>query len=220
VWRVRVDRGVALVGGVVVTPLVAALAVLVLLADRQAPFVGLPRVGRHGRPFTLWKLRTMRHQPGAAATFTVRDDERITALGHRLRRWRLDELPQLWNVVRGDMALIGPRPEAPEFVDDVDGPWAAVLTVPPGIAGATQVVVHAWEAQVTSLATYRDEVLPRKLEVDAWYVDHATPRVDLDVARSILRSVAQPDRPTAVHRRLADELPATLAAIDEGGRPR
>ena len=217
-WRVRVDRGVALVGGVVVTPLVAALALIVLVVDRQAPFVGLPRVGRHGRRFTLWKLRTMRPGAGTTATFTVQDDARVTALGRRLRRSRLDELPQLWNVVRGEMALIGPRPEAPEFVDDGDGTWQAVLAAPPGIAGATQVVVHAWEARITSQTTYRDEVLPHKLAVDAWYVEHASPAVDLDVTRSILRSVAQPDRPTAVHRRLATALPATMAAIDEGGR--
>jgi lipopolysaccharide/colanic/teichoic acid biosynthesis glycosyltransferase len=207
-----------LVGGIVLSPLVAALAVLVLVADRHAPLVGLPRVGRDGRPFTLWKLRTMRRQGGTPATFTVRDDERITPLGRRLRRYRLDELPQLWNVVSGEMSLIGPRPESPEFVDDDAEAWRTVLVVPPGIAGATQVVVHAWEAQVTSAATYRDEVLPRKLEVDAWYVSNASPAVDLDVARSILRSVASPDRPTAVHRRLASALPTTLAAIDDGGR--
>jgi lipopolysaccharide/colanic/teichoic acid biosynthesis glycosyltransferase len=220
VWRVRVDRGVALVGGVVMTPLVAALALLVLLGDRQRPFVGLPRVGRGGRPFTLWKLRTMRPGTETAPTFTVRDDERITSLGRRLRRWRLDELPQLWNVVRGDMALIGPRPESPEFVDAGTDAWRAVLAAPPGIAGATQVVVHAWESRITSTTAYRDEVLPRKLEVDAWYVGQASPALDLAVARSVLGSVARPDRPTAVHRRLAAALPATFATIDEGGRAR
>lgn len=217
-WRARVDRGVALVGGLAVAPLVVALAVLVLLVDRQGPFVGLDRVGREGRSFTLWKLRTMRPAAGTAAAFTLRDDRRITALGRRLRRYRLDELPQLWNVVRGDMALLGPRPESPEYVDEAEAGWPLVLAVPPGIAGATQVVVHAWEARVTSLATYRDEVLPRKLEVDAWYVTHASPAVDLDIVRSVLRSVARPEQPTPVHRRLADELPRTLAAIDEGSR--
>jgi lipopolysaccharide/colanic/teichoic acid biosynthesis glycosyltransferase len=215
-----IQRAIALAGLVVLGPLILALGLAVRVTSPGPAFHRATRV-RPGGTFTLYKLRTMR--VGAADSgpgITAAGDRRVTRLGGALRRSKLDELPQLWNVVRGDMALIGPRPEAPEFVDDVDGPWAAVLTVPPGIAGATQVVVHAWEAQVTSLATYRDEVLPRKLEVDAWYVDHATPRVDLDVARSILRSVAQPDRPTAVHRRLADELPATLAAIDEGGRPR
>jgi len=216
VWRVRVDRGVALIGGVVAAPLLAVLALLVLVVDRQRPFVGLPRVGQQGVPFTLWKLRTMRPPTGEAAAFTVRDDRRITRLGARLRRYRLDELPQLWNVVRGEMALIGPRPESPEYVDPAAPAWAAVLPARPGIAGPTQVVVHAWEAEVTSVATYRDQVLPRKLEVDAWYLGAASPTVDLDVARSLLRSVTRPDRETPVHRRLGRALPDTLAAIDAG----
>ena len=215
-WRVRVDRGVALLGGVVAAPVLAVLALLVLVVDRQRPFVGLPRVGQEGVPFTLWKLRTMRPADGEAVTFTVRDDRRITALGTRLRRYRLDELPQLWNVVVGDMALIGPRPESPDHVDVDSAAWAAVLRGRPGIAGPTQVVVHAWEAEVTSVDTYRREVLPRKLEVDAWYVGNASASVDLDVARSVLRSIARPDRETPVHRRLARALPDTLAAIDAG----
>jgi lipopolysaccharide/colanic/teichoic acid biosynthesis glycosyltransferase len=118
------------------------------------------------------------------------------------------------------MALIGPRPESPEFVHVGDDAWRQVLAVPPGIAGATQVVVHAWEARITSTTMYRDEVLPRKLEVDAWYVRQASPALDLAVARSVLGSVARPERPTAVHRRLKAALPATLAAIDEGGGAR
>jgi lipopolysaccharide/colanic/teichoic acid biosynthesis glycosyltransferase len=199
---------------VLAAPLLAALAVLVLVVDRHVPLVGLPRVGRHGHPFTLWKFRTMRPGTGEPAGFTVRDDERVTTLGARLRRLRLDELPQLWNVVIGDMALLGPRPESPEYVEADSAAWAAVLATPPGIAGPTQVVVHAWEAHVTSVRTYRDDVLPRKLEVDAWYVASASPAIDFDVARSVLRTVVRPDRPTPVHDRLARELPETLAAID------
>jgi lipopolysaccharide/colanic/teichoic acid biosynthesis glycosyltransferase len=220
VWRVRVDRGVALLGGLVAAPVLAVLALLVLVVDRQRPFVGLPRVGQEGVPFTLWKVRTMRTAAGEAETFTVRDDRRVTALGARLRRSRLDELPQLWNVVLGHMALIGPRPEAPDHVEADAPAWATVLRGRPGIAGPTQVVVHAWEAEVSSVDTYRREVLPRKLEVDAWYLANASPSVDLDVARSVLRSVARPDHETPVHRRLAQALPDTLAAIDAGSAQR
>ena len=205
----------ALVGGVLACPLLAALAVLVLVVDRQPPLVGLPRVGRAGTTFTLWKLRTMRADPHDGRAFTVHDDERVTRLGRLLRRYRVDELPQLWNVVRGDMALLGPRPESPAYVAG-DGSWDAVLASPPGIAGPTQVVVHGWEARLGSATAYRREVLPRKLEVDRWYVSHASPAVDLDVLRSLLRSVRDPDTPTAVHRRLAVALPDTMAAIAAG----
>jgi len=212
-WRARADRVLALVGLVALGPVLAGLALLVLLVDRQGPVVGLARIGRAGRPFTLWKLRTMRSDAGPGADFTVQGDPRITALGHRLRRYRLDELPQLWNVVRGEMALLGPRPEAPDYVDPDDPAWSAALATPPGIAGPTQVVIHGWEARVDAVATYRDEVLPHKLTIDGWYVAHASPATDLDVLRSLLRSVTDPDRETAVHRRLQAALPETLAAI-------
>jgi lipopolysaccharide/colanic/teichoic acid biosynthesis glycosyltransferase len=194
----------------------AVLAVLVALVDRQPPVVGLARVGRDGRSFTLWKLRTMRAGPDDPVAFTVRDDRRVTRLGAGLRRYRLDELPQLWNVARGDMALLGPRPETPEYVDLDDEVWRAVLAVPPGIAGATQVVIHGWESRVDSVEAYRDEVLPLKLDIDRWYVEHASAAVDLDVVRSVLRSVLTPDASTAVHRRLAAARPATMDAIAAG----
>jgi len=211
--RARADRALALVALVVLAPVLAGLALLVLVVDRQGPVVGLARVGRAGHPFTLWKLRTMRASDGPGADFTVQDDPRITQLGQRLRRYRLDELPQLWNVVRGEMALLGPRPEAPDHVDLRDPAWSAALATPPGIAGPTQVVIHGWEARVDAVATYRDEVLPHKLTIDGWYVTHASPATDFDVLRSLLRSVTDPDRETAVHRRLEVALPGTMAAI-------
>jgi lipopolysaccharide/colanic/teichoic acid biosynthesis glycosyltransferase len=217
-WRVRVDRGAALVGLLLAAPLLLVLAVLVVACDRHAPLVGLPRVGRDGRTFTLWKVRTMR-AGGDGGPVTVQDDERITALGARLRRSRLDELPQLWNVARGEMALLGPRPETPEYVDLRSAAWQLALSTPPGIAGATQVVVHGWESRLRDVGTYRDEVLPRKLEIDGWYVAHASPAVDLDVLRSLLRSVRTPDATTVVHRRLAAALPATMAAVAAGAAP-
>jgi lipopolysaccharide/colanic/teichoic acid biosynthesis glycosyltransferase len=213
---VRADRVAALVGLVLVAPVLAALAVIIALVDRQRPLVGLPRVGRDGRPFTLWKLRTMRTAGDDSRAITVRDDRRVTALGARLRRYRLDELPQLWNVTVGDMALLGPRPETPAYVDHAREGWQVVLATPPGIAGATQIVIHGWESRIDSVAAYRDEILPRKLEIDRWYVEHASPAVDLDVLRSVVRSVLTPDATTAVHRRLAGALPATMAAITAG----
>jgi lipopolysaccharide/colanic/teichoic acid biosynthesis glycosyltransferase len=204
---------VAVVGLVVLLPVLAALVLVVVVVDRQRPLVGLARVGQAGRTFTLCKLRTMRPGGAGEAVFTVRDDLRVTDFGRRLRRWRLDELPQLWNVARGDMALLGPRPEAPDYVDLDDDAWQVALTARPGIAGPTQVVIHGWEARLDSTAGYVREVLPRKLEVDGWYVRHASPAIDLEVLRSVLRSVLSPDHATPIHHRLTRELPATMAAI-------
>jgi lipopolysaccharide/colanic/teichoic acid biosynthesis glycosyltransferase len=207
--------GAGAAGGDPLAPLLVALALAIAVVDRQRPLVGLGRVGRHGRRFTLWKLRTMRTGPGHDQAFTVQDDARVTPLGRRLRRYRLDELPQLWNVIRGDMALLGPRPEAIENVDEAAA-WAGVLTTPPGIAGPTQLVIHGWESRLTTIEQYRMEVLPHKLVVDGWYVAEASPAVDLDVVRSLLRSVRDPDADTAVHRRVRVALPSTMDAIAAG----
>jgi len=203
------------VGLALVAPLLLVLAGLVTALDRQPPLVGLPRVGRGGRRFTMWKVRTMRGT-GGSGSITVLGDDRITPLGARLRRFRLDELPQLWNVVRGDMALIGPRPETPDLVDLDDAGWRAVLSVPPGIAGATQVVIHGREAQVRSVDEYVSSVLPHKVEIDRWYVRHASLAVDVDVLRSVVRSIRVPDGETAVHRRLRRSLPSAMAAVTSG----
>jgi lipopolysaccharide/colanic/teichoic acid biosynthesis glycosyltransferase len=212
--RVAADRWVAAVSGVLLAPVTAVLAVLIRIVDHRPGLIGLPRIGQDGHPFTMWKLRTMRDAPGGAASFTVADDDRVTPLGDWLRRYRLDELPQLWNVARGDMALVGPRPEAPAYVDLDDPRWEATLAVRPGIAGPTQVVIHGWEATISSPERYVAEVVPRKLEIDGWYAQHASPSIDLAVVRSVLRTVISPTATTAVHRRLRRELAGTMAAID------
>lgn len=200
-------------GLVLLAPVLAALAAAILVVDRQCPVVGLARVGQAGRTFTLWKLRTMRTEAADGEAITLGDDERVTAFGRHLRRYRADELPQLWNVVRGQMALLGPRPEDPAFVDLDTEAWRAALVARPGIAGPTQVVIHGWEAELESIAVYVEQVLPRKLEIDRWYIAGASPAVDLDVVRSVLRSVLTPAQSTPIHRRLGRELPGTMAAI-------
>jgi len=184
---VVVDRGLAVALGVVVVPVVAALAVAIRRHDGGPSLVRLTRIGQDGRRFDMWKLRTMRVAgPGGLAggpPIASYHDDRITPIGWRLRRWRLDELPQLFNVVRGEMALVGPRPETPEYVELADESWQRVLRGRPGIAGPTQLAVH--EIEAVAIASdggeelYRDVILPAKLAIDTWYVEHASPFVDL-----------------------------------------
>jgi lipopolysaccharide/colanic/teichoic acid biosynthesis glycosyltransferase len=195
--RTRADRVIAAALLVVVAPVIGVLALAIRLADRGPGLIRVPRVGRGGTEFGMWKLRSMRatSSDGTAsgAALTARDDDRITPLGRRLRRFRLDELPQLLNVLRGEMSLIGPRPEAPAYVDRTDDQWRTILAAPPGIAGATQVLVDRWEAKVldaaTSDAVYRETILPVKVALDAWYVGAATPRLDALVVRSLVASL-------------------------------
>lgn len=118
---------------------------------------------------------------------TSGNDARVTAAGRRLRASRLDELPQIWNVVCGEMAVLGPRPEAPGYVDQSCPGWLTVLRARPGIAGPTQLLVANLEAELSADGgySYQNDVLPIKLAVDAWYVEHASPRIDVLVLASL-----------------------------------
>lgn len=193
-FRVRLDRAVALALLVPTLPVIGVCALAVRRHDGGPPFVRVGRVGRAGAPLAMWKLRTM-HPTGVSGlasgpALTAGDDDRITRVGRWLRQYRLDELPQLWHVVRGEMALLGPRPEAPDYVDVDDPRWRAVLRMPPGIAGVTQVLVNGWEAErlhaMTAAACYQAEILPVKLAVDRWYVGSATPALDVRIALDTL----------------------------------
>jgi lipopolysaccharide/colanic/teichoic acid biosynthesis glycosyltransferase len=213
--RVRwgVDRGVALVVLLVLAPVWGAIWVAIRLLDGPPAIVRLRRVGQHGVPFLMAKFRSMRvdRADGRAAghALTTGHDERVTPWGRRLRHYRLDELPQLGDVVAGRMSLIGPRPEAPGYVDLQDARWERVLQARPGIAGATQVVIVDLEAGlgIDDLERYEAEMLPVKLAVDQWYLDHASPTVDALIVWSVVQRFALRRRITAMHRRLVRELP-------------
>ncbi|HET8892630.1 MAG TPA: sugar transferase [Gaiellaceae bacterium] len=157
---------------VVASPLVALGALAVKLTSRGPVLFRQTRVGKDGRDFELLKLRTMtvgaEHEGAGYAV--AEGDPRITRAGRILRRLSLDELPQLWNVVRGDMSVIGPRPTLRYQVDQYTPRQRVRLAVKPGITG--------W-AQVNGRAS-----LPwdERIELDVWYVEHRSPSVDLKIA--------------------------------------
>ncbi len=220
--RLVADRAIAAVLSVLTAPLVAVLALLIRRHDGQPPLITVPRVGRDGRVFGMWKLRSMRvdtadgRASGMALTST--NDDRITPIGARMRSLHLDEVPQLYNVVRGEMCLLGPRPEAPDFVDLDDDAWRAVLRVPPGVAGPTQLIVGDWERtqidQDVEGDVYRRVVVPVKLAIDRWYVETATPRLDLLTLTSLVRHVLPGGTVRALERRVGAEVPDSRAPID------
>ncbi len=224
-WRVHLDRLVAAALAAATAPFVLALALLVRVADGPPSLIALQRVGRHGRRFGMWKLRTMLPSADSAGPpITRAHDDRITPLGKRLRRYRFDELPQLLNVVRGDMALIGPRPETPEYVRLQDPRWQRVLQAKPGIAGLAQALVASWEAEALVAGrcddVYRDEILPVKLTIDSWYVRHASPSVDLLVLVSILQQLIGRRGATGARRRLRQLVPEAARVPVAEGRAR
>lgn len=184
------DLAVALPLLALLSPLLAVLALAVKL-DSAGPFLFRQvRVGRGGRPFRILKLRTMRVGAVGAAV-TARGDARVTAVGRFLRRWKLDELPQLWNVVVGDMSLVGPRPEVPRYVERFPEDYARILRVRPGVTDLAAIVYRDEEAVLAAApdpeAAYVQTVLPAKIALYHRYLDEMSLRTDLGL---LLRTVA------------------------------
>jgi lipopolysaccharide/colanic/teichoic acid biosynthesis glycosyltransferase len=174
------DLVVASLALVVSAPLLALAALLIKLESRGPVFYRQRRVGLRGEPFELWKLRTM--VPGAeamgAGIYVVEGDTRITRTGRLLRRLSLDELPNLINVIRGEMAVVGPRPTVQEQVDRYTDRQRRRLEVKPGITGWAQVNGR------TSLPW------PERIELDVWYVENRSLRLDLRILAKTARLLA------------------------------
>jgi lipopolysaccharide/colanic/teichoic acid biosynthesis glycosyltransferase len=177
--RTAVDVALAGVAAPVVGPITLVFALLVRWRMGRPVLFRQQRSGLHGREFSICKLRTMRPEryPGEP------DPDRLTTLGRALRWTSLDELPQLWNVLRGEMALIGPRPTLPEQVVHYDERQRGRLAVRPGITGWAQV-------RVRNSASW-----PERIELDLWYVEHRSWSLD---ARILLLTLLQLVRPSGV----------------------
>lgn len=183
------------------SPIVAGAVLATRLSGDAGPvFHRARRVGEHGRIITVLKVRTMVMSTDGPR-LTGPDDPRVTRVGRILRRYRIDELPQLINVVRGEMSLVGPRPEDPAFVDMSDPLHRRVFTAKPGITGLAQLKFHD-EAELLLGADperrYREEILPAKLRLDAEYLDRRTTRLDLVILlRTIGAVLGRRSRPPA-----------------------
>ena len=195
------DIVAAACGLLLLWPLLGVLALLIKLDTPGPVFYRQVRVGWHGRHFRIFKFRTMTLEQAAdAAQLTVAGDSRITRTGSWLRRYKLDELPQLIDVLRGSMSLVGPRPEVPKYVAAYPEAWRArVLSVRPGITDFASVHYR----DVTSLLAraadpereYLDVILPSKLRYAMHYVDNLTMADDLKLLGLTLRTVFGPALP-------------------------
>jgi lipopolysaccharide/colanic/teichoic acid biosynthesis glycosyltransferase len=165
------DLTIGLAGSIVTAPLVVVLALAIRLETRGDPIYRQTRIGKDGRPFQIYKLRTMI----SGAEFTgarlavAEGDDRITRVGSLLRRYSLDELPNLWNVLRGEMSLIGPRPTLPVQVEQYSERQRGRLAIKPGITG--------W-AQVNGRASLP---WPERIELDLYYIEHRSLELDLKI---------------------------------------
>ena len=170
------DRGMALVGLLVLWPVLGVVAVLVRLKMPGGPVIFTQkRVGRGGRLFTMYKFRSMTVGHGGSSV-SVAGESRITPLGAKLRRYKLDELPELWNVLVGDMSFVGPRPDVPGYADVLRGRDRDVLRLRPGITGPAS-LKYRDEEELLALQPapqrYNDEVIfPDKVRLNLYYLDN------------------------------------------------
>ncbi len=204
-WR-WFEKAAAMGGLIVSLPVMAAAAIAIKLEDRGPVFFRQSRIGRHGVPFQLLKLRSMT-TGRAGATITAAGDARVTPIGRFLRKYKLDEIPQLWNVLRGDMSLVGPRPELAIYIDRDDARWQEILQFRPGITDLAT-LLHRDEEKILGSAEnpeqfYRQSILPAKLSLSAQYMRQASPWQDLKL---ILWTIRFSLLPSAINRqRLVDE---------------
>ena len=170
------DRIMAFVGLVVLSPILFVVWILIRIKMPDGPAVFTQkRVGKGGILFTMYKFRSMSaHHSGS--TVSVAGESRITPLGAKLRRYKLDELPELWNVFIGDMSFVGPRPDVPGYADKLEGDDRRVLQLRPGITGPASLKYRDEEVLIAAQANpqeFNDKVIyPDKVRINLYYLDH------------------------------------------------
>ena len=188
------DRVGALVGLCCLWPVLMVVALLIRVKMPGGPVIfRQKRVGRHGRLFTMYKFRSMT-VGHSGSSVSVAGESRITPLGAKLRRYKLDELPELWNVLKGDMSFVGPRPDVPGYADQLQGDSRRVLLLRPGITGPAslkyrdeeELLAHVQDVidekgeminekygVIRSVQEYNDRVIyPDKVRINLYYLDH------------------------------------------------
>lgn len=189
------DFACASVGLIALSPLLAIVGLAVKLTSHGPVLFTQFRVGQFGKPFRILKFRTMRHQAGETASLlTASGDSRITPIGKLLRKTKIDELPQLINVLLGDMSLVGPRPEVPRYVAAYTERQRTILALKPGITGLS---THQFRNEEELLAQqqnkeefYMTTVLPAKLDIDLAYCGRITFWRDLRVIFATLAGLS------------------------------
>lgn len=170
------DLLVSAAGLLLLWPVIASCVLVARLDTGLSGIFIQSRVGRHGKLIKVHKIRTMRKVDGVDTTVTVVNDTRITPVGRKLRRWKLDELPQLWNVLVGDMSFVGPRPDVPGYADKLAGEQRRMLELRPGITGPAT-IKYTNEEQLLGAQSdpelYNDTVLyPDKVRLNIQYMDN------------------------------------------------
>jgi lipopolysaccharide/colanic/teichoic acid biosynthesis glycosyltransferase len=166
------DIVASLLGLIIVSPLLLVIVLIIKLKMPGPVIFSQERTGRKGKPFTIYKFRTMTLNHGGS-TISVRGENRITPTGAKLRKCKIDELPELWNVLKGDMSFVGPRPDVPEYTNRLVGEEKKILELRPGITGPASLKYSNEEELLSSVndpQKYNDEILwPDKVRLNLEY---------------------------------------------------
>ena len=197
------DILLALLLGLLLSPLIVAVALLILIRDGRPVFYVAERMKALGQPFALWKFRTMRSAAQDSGVSGGDKAGRITSMGRFLRRTRLDEVPQLWNILRGDISFVGPRPPLRRYVEAFPALYAEVLQSRPGVTGLATLVFHRTEERLLARCTTPEETeavyirrcVPAKARLDLIYAQNRNLCFDLKLM------VATVFRRVPLHRR-------------------
>lgn len=194
------DRFMALVGLICLWPVLLIVTILIKIKMPGGPVIFTQqRVGRNGRLFTMYKFRTMKVSH-SGSSISVAGESRITPLGAILRKYKLDELPELWNVLIGDMSFVGPRPDVPGYADNLQGEDRLILKLRPGITGPASLKYANEEeilATVKDPIKYNNEVIfPDKVRINLYYYYHHTFIGDIKlIFQTIFRSYSLAELP-------------------------
>lgn len=170
------DRVMALIGLITLSPILIIIWCLIRINMPDGPAIfRQKRIGKDGKPFTMYKFRSMSaHQDGSSVS--VAGESRITPLGKKLRQYKLDELPELWNVLIGDMSFVGPRPDVPGYADQLSGDDRQILHLRPGVTGPASLKYRNEEemlAKQSNPQEYNDKVIyPDKVRINLYYLHH------------------------------------------------
>ena len=187
------DFFLSLFGLLVFSWLILIVWLIASFGTKSNGFFTQKRVGKDGKLFTLIKIKTMKPLDGIKTTVTTKNDVRITPFGEFLRKWKFDELPSLWNVLKGDMSLVGPRPDVPGYADKLEGFDRRILELRPGITGPATLKYANEEQLLESIddpEKYNDEVIfPDKVKMNLDYLDNWNFWLDIKIIfKTIFRS--------------------------------
>ena len=175
--KIIFDKLFSILGLICLSPVFLIVAILIKKRMPGGPVIyRQQRVGQYGRLFTVYKFRSMKVAGGGKTSIASTEENRITPLGKKLRRYKLDELPELWNVLKGDMSFVGPRPDVPGYADKLKGKDRDILKLKPGITGPASLKYRQEEDLLNTVENpqeYNDKIIyPDKVRLNLYYLEH------------------------------------------------